>query len=289
MEIIMNLAAFEAFVKVMETGSISMAAEQLFITQPAVTKRIHSLEDYFGVKLFESAGRGVQATHAANSLLPKVKNWLNELGDIHHTLSHEQGQVQGKLKIGTSHHIGLHHLPTHLKKYVQDFPNVTLDVHFVDSEQAHEQVLAGDLELAFLTLPPQGDERLKYVKIWNDPLVFVVAPFHPLAQKENLTLEDLIEYSSLIPASQTYTSQITLAEFEKQGLKPKITMSNNTLEAIRMLVSIGLGWSVLPKTLLNPDLKQLDIPVNMYRQLGMVWHPARSQSRAVLELIDMMK
>jgi len=93
----MNLAAFEAFVKVMETGSISQAAEQLFITQPAVTKRIHSLEDYFGVKLFESAGRGVQATHAAHSLLPKVKNWLNELGDIHHTLSHEQSQVQGRL------------------------------------------------------------------------------------------------------------------------------------------------------------------------------------------------
>jgi DNA-binding transcriptional LysR family regulator len=182
----MNLAAFEAFIKVMETGSISLAADQLFITQPAVTKRIHSLEDYFGVKLFESAGRGVQATHAAHSLLPKVKNWLNELGDIHHTLSHEQGQVQGKLKIGTSHHIGLHHLPHHLRNYVQQFPQVTLDVHFVDSEQAHEQVLAGDLELAFLTLPPQGDDRLNYVTIWNDPLVFVAAPFHPLAQKKNL-------------------------------------------------------------------------------------------------------
>jgi DNA-binding transcriptional LysR family regulator len=285
----MNLAAFEAFVKVMETGSISLAAEQLFITQPAVTKRIHSLEDYFGVKLFESAGRGVQATHAAHSLLPKVKNWLNELGDIHHTLSHEQDQVQGKLKIGTSHHIGLHHLPQHLKHYVQHFPNVKLDVHFVDSEQAHEQVLAGDLELAFLTLPPQGDERLNYVTIWNDPLVFVAAPFHPLAQKQNLTLEDLIEYPSLLPAIQTYTSQITLAEFEKKGLKPKITMSNNPLESIRMLASIGLGWSVLPKTLLNQDLAQLDIPFEMNRQLGMVWHPGRTQSRAVQELIDMMK
>lgn len=86
----MNLAAFEAFVKVMETGSISVAADQLFITQPAVTKRIHSPEEYFGVKLFESAGRGVQATHAAHSLLPKVKSWLNELRDIHHTPSHEQ-------------------------------------------------------------------------------------------------------------------------------------------------------------------------------------------------------
>ncbi|MFP6841111.1 MAG: LysR family transcriptional regulator [Acinetobacter sp.] len=285
----MNLAAFEAFIKVMETGSISMAADLLFITQPAVTKRIHSLEDYFGVKLFESAGRGVQATHAAHSLLPKVKNWLNELGDIHHTLSHQQGQVQGKLKIGTSHHIGLHHLPSHLRDYVQTFPNVTLDVHFVDSEQAHEKVLAGDLELAFLTLPPQGDDRLNYVTIWNDPLVFVAAPFHPLAQQHNLSLQDLIEYPSLLPATQTYTSQITLAEFEKQCLKPKISMSNNPLESIRMLVSIGLGWSVLPKTLVNQELQQLDIAVDMNRELGMVWHPGRTQSKAVLELIEMMK
>jgi len=209
--------------------------------------------------------------------------------NIHHTLSHEQGEVRGKLKIGTSHHIGLHHLPQHLKKYVQHFPEVKLDVHFVDSEQAHEQVLAGDLELAFLTLPPQGDERLRYITIWNDPLVFVVAPFHPLAQKKNLKLEDLIEYPSLLPAAQTYTSQITLAEFEKKGLKPKITMSNNPLESIRMLVSIGLGWSVLPKTLLNQDLQQLDIRFEMNRQLGMVWHPGRTQSRAVQELIEMMK
>lgn len=62
-----------------------------------------------------------------------------------------------------------------------------------------------------------------------------------------MTLQDLIEYPSLLPAAQTYTAQITLAEFEKQGLKPKITMSNNPLESIRMLVSIGLGWSVYQK------------------------------------------
>ena len=285
----MNLAAFEAFVKVMETGSISIAAEQLFITQPAVTKRIHSLENYFDVKLFESAGRGIQPTHAAHSLLPKVRTWLNELGEIQHTISHEQAQVQGRLKIGTSHHIGLHHLAEPLKNFAQQFPQVTLDVHFVDSEQAHEQVLAGELELAFLTLPPHGDDRLNYHTVWHDPLVFVAAPFHPLAQQTQLQLEDLIAYPSLLPAANTYTSQITLAEFEKQGLKPKISMSNNPLESIRMLVSIGLGWSVLPKTLLNQELQQLHLNVTMHRQLGMVWHPARIQSKAAAELIAMMQ
>jgi len=285
----MNLAAFDAFVKVMETGSISIAAEHLFITQPAVTKRIHSLEDYFGVKLFESAGRGIQPTHAAHSLLPKVKIWLNELGEIHHTLSHEQAQVQGRLKIGTSHHIGLHHLAEPLKRFVQQFPQVTLDVHFVDSEQAHEQVLAGELELAFLTLPPHGDDRLNYLTIWHDPLVFVAAPFHALAQQQQLHLEDLIAYPSLLPAAHTYTSQIMLAEFEKKGLKPQISMGNNPLESIRMLVSIGLGWSVLPKTLLNHELVQLDLNLKLNRQLGMVWHPARIQSKAAAQLIQMMQ
>ena len=285
----MNLAAFDAFIKVMETGSISMAAELLFITQPAVTKRIHTLENYFGVKLFESAGRGVQPTHAANSLLPKVKNWINELNDIHHTLSHEQDEVRGTVKIGTSHHIGLHHLPDYLKQYTQRFSEVVLDVHFVDSEQAHEQVLAGDLELAFLTLPPILDSRLKYINIWDDPLVFVSALFHPLAEKKNLQLKDLIEYPSLLPAAQTFTSQITLHEFEKEGLKPRVSMSNNPLETIRMLVSIGLGWSVLPKTLINDELQQLDLNLEMSRQLGIVWHPGRTQSRALEELIKIVE
>ena len=284
----MNLAAFEAFIKVMETGAISTAADQLFITQPAVTKRIHSLEQYFGISLFEAAGRGIQPTHAAHTLLPKVKIWLNELKEMQHTVSHEQHHIQGTLRLGTSHHIGLHHLAPYLKKYAQLYPQVTLDVRFVDSEQAHEQVLAGDLEIAFLTLPPHIDERLTYQPMWEDPLIFVVAPFHALAQAKNLQLQDLMHYPSLLPAVKTYTSQITLAAFEQQGLKPKIMMRNNPLESIRMLVSIGLGWSVLPQTLLNQDLHRLDINLELKRELGLVWHPARTQSKALQALIELV-
>lgn len=285
----MHLAAFEAFIKVMETGSISLAAEQLFITQPAVSKRIQSLEGYLGVKLFESSGRGIQATQAAHHALPKVKAWLNQLQDIQHQLSYEQQGVQGRLTLGTSHHIGLHHLPEPLRQFAQQYPQVNLDVHFVDSEQAHEQVLAGDLELAFLTLPPQLDHRLNYIPLWDDPLLFVAAPFHPLAQIESLNLQDLLHYPSLLPAAQTYTSQITLAEFARHGLKPKISMSNNPLESIRMLVSIGLGWSVLPETLINHELKPLAVNSSLQRQLGMVWHPARRLSKAAEALILAMQ
>ena len=98
-----------------------------------------------------------------------------------------------------------------------------------------------------------------------------------------------MHYPSLLPSAKTYTSQITLAEFEKQGLKPKVSMSNNPLESIRMLVSIGLGWSVLPKTLVNQDLQVLNLDLQLQRELGMVWHPARIQSKAAEELINMMQ
>lgn len=285
----MNLAYVEAFIKVMEVRSVSLAAEQLFITQPAVSKRIQQLESALNVKLFETAGRGIQPTVAAHALLPKLKAWLNEYSDIQHFISHQQHDVQGVLKFGTSHHIGLHHLASTLKHYVQQFPKVHLDVRFVDSEQAHEQVLAGDLELAFLTLPPHLDARLHYHPLWQDDLVFVVAPFHPLAHMEHLDLAHLMHYPSLLPAAHTYTTQITLAAFEQRQLKPNISMSNNPLESIRMLVSIGLGWSVLPKTLINQELKQLNLDLTLQRSLGMVWHPARSQSKAALQLIQLMQ
>ena len=281
----MNLSNFDAFLAVMQTGSVSLAAEKLFLTQPAITKRLKSLEEELNVRLFEPAGRGIQPTQAAHELLPRVKHWLLEYEDIKHALSHAQSQIGGILRIGTSHHIGLHHLPSILKQYVQQYPDVQLDVHFVDSEQAHQAVLSGELELAFLTLPPQFDARLNYQPLWQDALQFVVAPFHTLAQQQDLKLEDLVSYPCLLPAAHTYTSQITLQAFEQLGLKPQANMSTNPLESIRMLVSIGLGWSVLPSTLINHELVALPVPLVLRRELGMVTHPARTQSRAAAALI----
>jgi DNA-binding transcriptional LysR family regulator len=285
----MNTAALQAFVMVMQTGSVSRAAERLHLTQPAISKRLRTLEDEFGVRLFDAVGRGIQPTQAAHTLWPLATRWLLDYNDIRHSLSHAQDQVSGRLMIGTSHHIGLHHLPSALKTFVQRYPAVELDVHFVDSEQAHQAVLSGELELAFLTLPPTPHARLSYVEIWPDPLQFVAAPFHPLAQQQGpLTLRDLMPYPALLPDANTYTSQITLAAFAQQHLKPQASMSTNPLESLRMLASIGLGWSVLPQTLLTDELAVLPMidVAPLSRMLGMVWHPERTRSQAADRLCD---
>lgn len=290
----MNTTNLRTFVAVMELGSISAAAKRLHLTQPAISKRIQNLEEEFDVVLFDAIGRGIKPTAAAIALLEHARHWLDEYEEVKRSMSAQKQSVAGKLTIGTSHHIGLHHLAPLLKDFVQAYPEVSLDVRFVDSESAHAEVSSGDLNLAFITLPPAGltlsNDKLSYQKLWDDELVFVAATFSALAHNKGLTLKQLTEYSAILPAAHTFTSHIVLDVFATHELKPKATMSTNPLESIRMLASIGLGWSVLPRSLVTDELCELHIKdaPSMQRSLGLVTHPARTLGAAGRALYDIV-
>lgn len=279
-------ALLRAFLLVYEQRSVTQAAQQLHLTQPAITKRIHKLEQALSNPLFDVIGRKLVPTEAAHLLYPLAKQWLNDIEQIQQTLSTAQQGIQGRLNLGVSHYLGLHYLPVPLRHFVQTYPQVELQVQFVDSESAHQAVQLGQLDLALVTLPPEPDPQLSYEPLWQEELVFIVAPFHPLAQQPNLTLADLLAYPALLPDTNTFTTQLTLKLFEQHQLRARLQHHTNALDALAALVSIGLGWSVLPKPLLNPDLQQIypALATELYRTLGMVWHPGRSLSRAAIVL-----
>lgn len=286
----MNTTNLATFITVMQTRSISGAAEKLFITQPAVSKRIKSLEEEFGVRLFDTIGRGIIPTDGAHELLPYAKKWLEDYESCKASLMYSKEVATGRLVIGTSHHIGLHHLPMVLKQFIQAHPAVQVEVKFMDSETAHKAVLEGEVALAFLTLPPTFDRRLHYHTLWSDPLYFVTGVLSSLAQESQVTLLKLARYPAILPAANTFTSQITLAEFGKYNLRPYATMSTNPLESIRMLVSVGLGWSVLPQTLINQDLVKIDMKeqIELQRHLGLVINPSLTRSSTTQAFLDVL-
>lgn len=120
--------------------------------------------------------------------------------------------------------------------------------------------------MGVVTLPPQPDDRLQSDVIWRDPLVFMCAPEHPLAKVENITLETLTGYSAILPSPVTFTRGIVERLFDEHNLKLNIAMSTNYLETIHMMVSIGLGWSVLPATMVDGSVVELavDVPLPVY-------------------------
>lgn len=276
----MDTESLKAFLVVAELRSFSLAAQHLHLTQPAVSKRIAALESLLDYQLFDRIGRSIQLTEAGQTLLPRAQNILAELAETRRVIADLSGEVVGDLRVATSHHVGLHRLPPLLREFASRYPRVNLQFDFLDSEKAHERVLRGDCELAVVTLAPKAPENLRLEVLWHDPLVFVTGAQgdFPAARA---TLQQLSQRPAILPDLSTYTGRLVKACFDQQRLALRLSMTTNYLETIKMMVSVGLGWSVLPESLVDSQLCHLDIAgVELSRQLGIVTHAKRSLSNA---------
>ena len=286
----MDLANLNAFIAIAETGSFSLAGERLHLTQPAASKRIAGLEQQLKVRLFDRLGREIGLTEAGRALLPRAYQILGVLDDTRRALTNLSGEISGRLTLATSHHIGLHRLPPLLRAFTRSHPEVALDIQFLDSEVAYEEVLHGRAELAVITLAPETREPVRAVMVWDDPLDFVAAPEHPLARSGSISLADVARHPAVFPGGNTFTHHIVRRLFEREGLTPNIGMSTNYLETIKMMVSIGIAWSVLPRTMLDDQVARLPLPgIQLDRQLGYILHSERTLSnaaRAFMALLD---
>lgn len=277
----MDLTSLAVFVAVAEHGGFSAAAEQLHLTQPAVSKRIAQLEAELGTRLLDRLGRQVLPTEAGALLLQRARSLLSEAADTRRAIAALDDGIGGTLRIATSHHIGLHHLPPLLKRYAQQFPQVELDIAFVDSEQAYARALAGQAELAVTTLAAHTAAPLLAQPLWDDPLCFMVASDHPLAKRKRVSLSDLAAHPAVLPDPGTFTHKLIAGLFAQHGLDLQVRLRTNYLETIKMLVGVGLAWSALPASLLDDQVVALPVRgVHLQRELGWVRHGGRSLSRA---------
>ncbi|MFB9885399.1 LysR family transcriptional regulator [Balneatrix alpica] len=279
--------ALIAFIAVADQGSFSLAAEQLFLTQPAISKRISTLEEQLGHRLFDRIGRQISLTQAGRLLYQRSQTLLNLMEDTRRELDNLNVEVKGNLHLATSHHIGLHRLPPLLKAFSHSYPEVKLQLQFGESEKVYEQVLQGQVEIGIITLAPDPDPRLLSTPVWQDQLHFVSASDHPAAGCQSL--QQLCQYDAILPDSGTFTRLLLERLFQQRGLQLQLGLHTNNLDTLRMMVEIGLGWSLLPATLCQglQLLPLLDPPLS--RELGYIRHQERSQSSAAQAFIRLIK
>ncbi|MEK7697249.1 MAG: LysR family transcriptional regulator substrate-binding protein, partial [Pseudomonadota bacterium] len=169
------------------------------------------------------------------------------------------------------------------------YPDVRLDLRFMDSERACSAVTHGELELAVVTLPPQVSPPLRVEKIWDDPLDIVVNPQHPLAAHA-AAARQLTAYPAILPGPGTYTREIILKALGPLRHRIQVGMTTNYLEVLKMLAAIGLGWSALPRTMIDDGLKVVQIKnMTIRRELGIVTHAAHTLSNAGQAMIRIIR
>jgi len=201
--------------------------------------------------------------------------------------------VGGRLRLGTSHHVGIHRLPPVLKLFTQRHPAVELDLLFMDSENACDAVAEGSLELAIVTLPANPDVQLSTSLVWPDPLWIVAAPDHPLVDQANnsrVTPAMLVEHPAVLPARGTVTRSILFDALAPIDVAIETSLETNYLETIKMMVSVGLGWSALPASMVDGAIVELPVEgLTMQRRLGSVTRKGRTLSRAANALLDLLR
>ena len=288
----MDISAYKAFLAVADLGTFSKAAESLFLTQPAISKRIALLEDQLGSKLFDRIGKRVILNQAGKALLPFARRILQDMAESQRVIDNLNGQVSGDLSLVTSHYIGLRRLPDTLKSFAENYPQVRLDLAFMDSDDACHEIEKGNFELGVVTLPLSKPKRLLLSPLWNDPLTIVVAKNHPLANladKQQINITELAKHSAILPAIGTYTRSIIEKPVIQKQTSLDVILETNYLETIRMMVAIGLGWSALPKAMLGDDLTEIKVSgLQIERTLGIVRHASRSLSNAGQAFVDLL-
>lgn len=285
----MNRHDLQAFLAVADAGSFSRAAERLHVTQPAVSKRIQSLEGQLECRLFDRVGRRIYLTDAGRVLRPRAEALLRSMQDTQRELKDLDRRVAGELGLTTSHHVGLHRLAPVLRTFTRRYPEVNLAIRFEDSEEAHELVRRAETEIAVVTLNPHGDPDLETRKLWHDPLVFVVSADHGLARRARPGLAELAAARPVLPGLGTYTGRIVVEAFADAGLNVRPNLATNYLETIAMLAGIGLGWSVLPRSMVQPPLVVLEVDCPpLARELGYVTNPQRTLSNAARAFRDVL-
>jgi DNA-binding transcriptional LysR family regulator len=286
----MEFTQLQAFVGVATNHSFSKTASQLHLTQPAISKRISTLESHLGCDLFDRIGHRIVLTDAGKHLLPKAIKILQDIEDCKRFIHNLDDAVSGTLSLASSHHIGLHRLPEILKIYAKQYEEVELDFKFLESEQACAAVHIGEIEVAIITLPLETNDKLITETLWVDQLICVASNEHPLCKIPEITLETLCNFPILLPEQQTYTSQIIERPFIKNNLKLNPHICTNELESLRMMVEIGLGWSVLPHSMLREPLREIIVDgLNLHRTLGIIWHRDRTLSNAAIAMNNLLK
>ncbi len=289
----MDITTLKAFVVISENGSFSEAAEQLFLTQSAISKRIQTLELELNTSLFDRRGRTIRLTEAGDAFLSRAQKILYEYADGRRAIENLSESISGQLRVGTSHHIGLHRLPPVLREFIKRYPEVKLDLKFMDSEDVCSQIDKGELEIGVITLPNINMDNLELQSIWDDPLSIVVGKEHPLFTQAKVTPAELNKQAVILPAPNTYTRQMVDHHFSTLGIDPIEIISVNYLETIKMLVSVGMGWSVLPYSLVGLDSSNLkNIPINgfnMQRSLGVCWNRHYTLSNAARALLQLLQ
>ncbi len=285
----MYIKHLQTFLSVARLLNFSGAAQALNYSQSTVSEHIHILEEDLGAILFERLGKKVFLTEKGKKLLPLAERMVRDTEEIK-GLFKEAGVISGCLNIGASESLCAFWLPPLLKKYRISYPKVQINIKVGNCVDFPLWLQQNIIDVAFTFNNKSVQQQLRKINLFHGETMFIVSPDHELAANSILTLQNLAGHTLLLPDGYSGYPMDLKILLEREGVKANTIMEFGSLEAIKHCVKNGLGISLLPKIVVEEDIKRgeliklnwTDTPIDI--QALMIFHREKWMSPALLAL-----
>lgn len=242
----MEIRQLRAFVAIAEAGTFTAGAVRVHVTQAAVSMQIRQLEGEVGAKLFIRAPRNVILTEAGEKLLERARHMLLDHDAALEEIAELAGAKRGRLRIGSaSASVTADTLPRLLKEVRRRYPNADISVTSGTSEALVQQILAAEVDIAFVSLPVEA-RGITTEQLNEDQLVAVASPRHEQAKQKTVSAYALAGESLILGERGGNTRRLLDEFFAQAGVKPNVAMELSRQAAIKRMVEEDMGVGVVP-------------------------------------------
>lgn len=243
----MNANRYEIFLKVVELGNITRAAEALNYTQSGVSHAIAALEKETGFALFRRSSNGVTLTDNGRQILERVQGLVNQQRSLSQTIANINHVVAGTIRVGTFTSVSAQWLPGIIRSFQERYPQVDFELLDGNYDDITEWITQGKIDCGFLTAPVP--ETLHFRPLKQDPLMVLMEPGHPLAQRKTLSLDDIIKEPFIMPMKGSDNDIRAL--LRDTGSPPKVKYTLNDDISVMAMVANGFGISIMPELIIR--------------------------------------
>lgn len=288
-----SLNSLLVFHEVAKHRSFSKAAEELFISQPAVTKHIKELERKVGMGLIQRRRGGFALTEVGKILFKYTHKISSHLMDIENLLEDLKKDHQGILKIGTTESYSKGLMPKLLSGFQTSFPFMKIALDVGNSEEIEKSLLVykNDLVLIAVTKKTSRFESIPFLK---EELVLIVSPNHPLVKRKTVSLKELERYPLIIRAKGSTTRRIILQAFKEVGIHPSLLIEAGSSEFIKQWVSEGKGVSIIVKRTVEDEekrgiIKTIPLLEKLYLQVAFLYLKEEKSNPAIKTFVNFIE
>lgn len=249
----MSLKKYEAFVRTVELGSLTKAAESLGSTQSRISHILSDLEEEYGFSLMRRSRGGIALTEAGRMLLPKMQGILQKERELDECIDEIRSADAGTVRLGVFTSVAVHWLPGMLRTFQDAHPRAELEMRSGDYHDVEQWLREGSVDLGFVCLP--GPAGMRTIPLAEDPLVAILPKGHRLSELSQIPIQEL-DQDPFISLLESSSHDIHRA-LDNAGVHPNIKYTTKDDYAILAMVEQGLGISVVPQLLLRGRAQNL--------------------------------